>query len=95
MPESQLLAGFDAGQTHTSCRLAWLDERGELIPCSEGQGPGVSHLGAPGGEARFQAALCGSLQAARDRAGLPAQTPLSAAGIGASGIEAGSAVGSC
>lgn len=92
MPESQLLAGFDAGQTHTSCRLAWLDERGELIPCSEGQGPGVSHLGAPGGEARFQAALCGSLQAARDRAGLPAQTPLSAAGIGASGIEAGSAV---
>ena len=92
MPSSQLLAGFDAGQTHTSCRLAWLDESGGLIPCGDGQGPGVSHLGAPGGEARFQAALCGSLLAAKRAAELPAQTPLRAAGIGASGIEAGSAV---
>ncbi|MEN9766282.1 MAG: hypothetical protein RLZZ32_242 [Cyanobacteriota bacterium] len=88
MVESRLIAGFDAGQTHTSCRLAWLTDSATLVPCGEGQGPGVSHLGAPGGPERFEAALLQSLQAA----GLPAGRNLSAAGIGASGIEAGSSV---
>ena len=92
MPEPLLLAGFDAGQTHTSCRLAWMEPQGGLSPCGEGQGPGVSHLSAAGGEARFQAALRESLQAAQRAAGISPETPLIAAGIGASGIEAGSAV---
>lgn len=55
----ELLAGFDAGQTHTTCRLA--EARGGRV-LAEGQGPGVSHLAAPGGEQRFQQALAGSLQ---------------------------------
>ncbi len=86
-----LVAGFDAGQTHTSCRLA--DAR-TLTVLAEGQGPGVSHLAAPQGIARFGEALTQSLAAARGQ--LPAHNqqplPLLAAGIGASGIEQGSPV---
>ena len=84
-----LLAGFDAGQTHTSCRLTDVD--GGVL--AEGKGPGVVHLAAQDGPARFSAALLDSLAAAR--AQLPAHwrpVPLQAAGVGASGIEAGSAV---
>ena len=84
-----LLAGFDAGQTHTSCRLA--TPEGQIL--SEGEGPGVSHLAAEGGAGRFQAALRLSLANARSRLGAPwQQEPLIAAAIGASGIEQGSAV---
>ena len=36
MAEGQLLAGFDAGQTHTSCKLAWLKPNGELSPIAQG-----------------------------------------------------------
>ena len=46
MAKDQLLAGFDAGQTHTSCKLAWLKPNGELSPIAQGQGQG-SHLAAP------------------------------------------------
>ena len=85
-----LLAGFDAGQTHTTCRLA--DRQSGAI-LAEGEGPGVSHLAAAEGRQRFAAALGQSLEAARQA--LPAdrrQDTLAAAAVGASGIEAGSAV---
>ncbi len=88
---SELIAGFDAGQTHTTCRLARVGAGGALIPLGEGQGPGVSHLAAPGGSERFAAALRLSLAAAGEQAGLLDQAP-AAVGIGASGIEAGSPV---
>jgi phenylacetic acid degradation operon negative regulatory protein len=89
-PSPALLAGFDAGQTHTRCRLA---DRHSGASLAEGQGPGVSHLAAAAGRERFAAALRQSLAAARQA--LPAerrQQPLAAAAVGASGIEAGSAV---
>ena len=87
-----LIAGFDAGQTHTSCRLAALQPDGIWRPLAEGDGSGVSHLAAVGGEARFTAALRSSLAAALAAAGLAADTRLTAAAVGASGIEAGTAV---
>jgi N-acetylglucosamine kinase-like BadF-type ATPase len=101
---ARLLAGFDAGQTHTTCRLALA---GGGSPLAEGQGPGVCHLAAPEGAARFRAALAESLAAARaalaqeHAAGVSspalaasplAASPLAAAAVGASGIEAGTAV---
>lgn len=58
---AELIAGFDAGQTHTTCRLAELGS-GRVV--AQGQGPGVSHLAAPDGPQRFQAALHDSLAAA-------------------------------
>ena len=79
-----LLAGFDAGQTHTCCRLALAD--GRVI--GQGEGSGVSHLGSNEGPERFEAALRSSLKSARQNAGSAAA--LSAAAIGASGIEQGS-----
>ncbi len=94
-PEPQqrpLIAGFDAGQTHTTCRLAWLKADGSWEHLSEGQGPGVCHLAAAQGPQRFSAALRDSLAAAQRIGGLPEGTPLSAAGVGASGIEANSTV---
>ena len=95
MTSAVLIAGFDAGQTHTRCRLARLTPGGDQLVLGEGEGPGVSHLAAPGGEQRFADALVQSLAAARR--GLVQQPPglgldLAAAAIGASGIEAGSAV---
>ncbi|MFZ9228293.1 MAG: N-acetylglucosamine kinase [Prochlorococcaceae cyanobacterium] len=87
-----LIAGFDAGQTHTRCRLAVLLESGELQPLGHGEGPGVSHLDAPGGEERFEQALRQSLAAALLQANGPAAGPLEAAAIGASGIETLSSV---
>jgi glucosamine kinase len=87
-----LLAGFDAGQTHTTCRLA--SPSGPVL--AEGQGPGVGHLDAAEGEARFQEALRESLVRARarlvDQQRPEGLWPLQAAAIGASGIEHGSAV---
>ena len=51
MPEAQppLIAGFDAGQTHTTCRLAILRSDGSWQALAEGQGSGVTHLAAAGG----------------------------------------------
>ena len=94
MPEAQppLIGGFDAGQTHTTCRLAALQADGTWQVLSEGQGSGVSHLAAAGGDSRFALALRSSLKAALAAALLEPGTALAAAGIGASGIEAGSAV---
>ncbi|MFM7549405.1 MAG: BadF/BadG/BcrA/BcrD ATPase family protein [Cyanobacteriota bacterium] len=86
-----LIAGFDAGQTHTTCRLAQASALGGLQPVGEGRGPGVSHLAAPGGEQRFATALQRSLAAAVTGMG-SAAGELAAAGVGASGIEAGSPV---
>ena len=87
-----VIAGFDAGQTHTTCRLA-LVSSGQVV--GEGQGPGVCHLAAPQGPERFAAALLQSLENATSqghRHGQPGAGAftLLAAGIGASGIEAGS-----
>jgi N-acetylglucosamine kinase-like BadF-type ATPase len=85
-----LIAGFDAGQTHTTCRLA---DRLSGATLAEGEGPGVSHLAAAAGREKFAAALRQSLEAARQA--LPAgrqRDPLAAAAVGASGIEAPSAV---
>lgn len=93
-----LIAGFDAGQTHTTCRLAEACS-GRVL--AEGEGSGVSHLAAAAGEERFRHALIGSLAAARQRllsrvrgTAMPAsEAPsLLAAAVGASGIERGSAV---
>lgn len=98
-PEApRLIAGFDAGQTHTSCRLALLATDGSLTALAEGEGPGVSHLAAPEGERRFGEALGHSYGAAWDA--LPTNPAgdahgtlvLEAAAIGASGIETGTAV---
>lgn len=95
----RLIAGFDAGQTHTSCRLALVGEGqsshvGRVI--GEGEGPGVCHLAAPEGPGRFGAALRESLVRARAHlvdARQPAGTAvLVAAAVGASGIEQGTAV---
>ena len=89
----QLIAGFDAGQTHTTCRLALVDSNGTIQPLGEGQGSGVSHLAAAAGEARFQSALSSSLAAARTTAPAAwADAPLATSAVGASGMEAGSAV---
>ena len=86
MAEPALLAGFDAGQTHTRCRLS--DLQGRVL--AEGEGSGVSHLHSATGPEKFQAALASSLAAARQGLGPELrqhQPPLAAAAIGASGIE--------
>ena len=59
LPQTALIAGFDAGQTHTTCRLAE-QHSGRVL--AEGEGPGVSHLAAAAGEDRFRQALIGSLR---------------------------------
>ena len=95
-----LIAGFDAGQTHTTCRLALaepgLGGRIDSVVVAEGRGPGVSHLAASGGPQRFQAALIQSLGHARAILASgdwgDGSLPLRAAAIGASGIEQGSGV---
>jgi N-acetylglucosamine kinase-like BadF-type ATPase len=91
----QLIAGFDAGQTHTRCRLALVQAAGSstgLEPLAEGSGSGVSHLAAADGPARFQAALTSSLAAARAQLSESEHnlSPLAAAAVGASGVEQGS-----
>jgi len=68
----------------------------DWVALAEGRGPGVSHLAAPGGPQRFQAALVQSLDQAR-AALAPGDwgegsLPLLAAAIGASGIEQGRGV---
>ena len=60
-PTGGLLAGFDAGQTHTRCRLS---QRDGLV-VAEGEGSGVSHLGSEQGPERFGRALQSSLEAAQ------------------------------
>lgn len=88
---ANLIAGFDAGQTHTSCRLALVAADGGIQPVASGEGPGVSHLAASGGEERFLAALRTSYGAARAALGNGSRPSLAlgAAAAGASGIEAG------
>ena len=83
-----LIGGFDAGQTHTRCRLLRVEPEDDTTQ-GEGDGSGVCHLDAAGGEARFQAALRSSLDAALQAAGLPLNSRLDAAVVGASGIEHG------
>jgi len=96
MTSTDLIAGFDAGQTHTRCRLARLAANGALQVLAEAEGPGVSHLEAAAGEQRFSQALGESLAAARSalqpHAAAGDNLALAAAAIGASGIEAGSSV---
>ena len=84
----RLLAGFDAGQTHTRCRLSLVQD-GSHQPVGEGEGPGVSHLEAPQGEERFIEAIRTSAQQALNNHpnGL-----IQAAVVGASGIEHGTAL---
>ena len=84
----RLLAGFDAGQTHTRCRLSVV-HNGMHQPVGEGQGPGVSHLDAPQGEEAFLKAIRTSAQnALRDHPNGAIQIAV----IGASGIEHGTAL---
>jgi N-acetylglucosamine kinase-like BadF-type ATPase len=87
---TELLAGFDAGQSHSRCRLAPAAGGPPLV---EGLGPGVCHLAAPDGPERFAAALRESLIRARahlhDRRDPAGAAPLRAAVVGASGIEQG------
>jgi phenylacetic acid degradation operon negative regulatory protein len=85
----ELIAGFDAGQTHTRCRLA--DAHSGAI-LGEGGGPGVSHLASSGGAEAFRQALLTSLAQARGALGPLGQGSLLAAAVGASGIEVGSPV---
>ena len=93
MSSGELIAGFDAGQTHTRCRLARLTPEGSWVVLAEGEGSGVCHLDAPEGEGRFVAALQSSFGAAQGALGAEfADLTLAAAAIGASGIEAGSSV---
>ena len=83
-----LLAGFDAGQTHTRCRLS-LVGNGLLQPVGMGKGPGVSHLDAPRGEERFLEAIRTSARhALKDHP----DGVIQAAVVGASGIEHGTAL---
>jgi phenylacetic acid degradation operon negative regulatory protein len=70
MPDGPLLAGFDAGQTHTTCRLAVFDPEGALRVVAEGKGPGVSHLAAPAAAGRFGQALRLSLGLPAGRVGV-------------------------
>ncbi len=90
---NELLAGFDAGQSHTRCRLVPAAGGAAL---AEGEGPGVCHLAAPEGHERFAAALRESLIRARahllDRRDPAGTAPLRAAVVGASGIEQGTPV---
>jgi len=99
----RLIAGFDAGQTHTTCRLALAGDGVAPAPgrvIGEGDGPGVCHLAALEGPERFGAALRESLEramaplaAACGAAGEPdGAAELVAAAVGASGIEQGTAV---
>ena len=84
----RLLAGFDAGQTHTRCRLSVV-QKGLHQTVGEGEGPGVSHLDAPQGERSFIEAIRTSAQhALKDH---PAGV-IQAAVVGASGIEQGTAL---
>ncbi|MBE9173850.1 N-acetylglucosamine kinase [Cyanobium sp. LEGE 06143] len=108
MAPPALIAGFDAGQTHTTCRLAQRDPGGSWTCLAQGEGPGVRHLAAPGGPEAFCQALRTSLALALAASGLsdgapvpagarqqhlPGHHPLLAAvGIGASGIEVGSGI---
>ena len=64
-----LLAGFDAGQTGTRCRIRrWEGDR--WLERSTGHGPGVCHLDAVNGEQRFQDALRLSFSAAAQSMGM-------------------------
>ena len=83
----RLLAGFDAGQTHTRCRLSVV-QNGVHQP-GEGEGPGVSHLDAPQGERRFLEAISTSAQEAVKN---HPDGVIQAAVVGASGIEHGTAL---
>ena len=83
-----LVAGFDAGQTSTRCRVCrWQEDGWQII--GEGSGPGVSHLDAAGGAERFRQAVLTSLKSACEGEG---ERRLDAAVIGASGIEQGTAL---
>ena len=82
-----LIAGFDAGQTGTRCRIS-RSEPGQLRTLGSGEGPGVCHLDAEQGEHRFRSAVRNSVSAALDSAGFN-RDDLDAAAIGASGIEQG------
>ena len=84
----RLLAGFDAGQTHTRCRLSVV-QNGVHQPVGEGEGPGVSHLDAPQGERRFLEAISTSAQEALKN---HPDGVIQAAVVGASGIEHGTAL---
>ena len=83
-----LLAGFDAGQTSTRCRIGrWQDGRWE--PVGDGYGPGVCHLASAGGVERFQDAIRVSSTEAMN---VHPDLTLDGAVMGASGIEQGSII---
>lgn len=89
MKEEVVVAGFDAGQTHTRCRLSlWDGEKFSLI--SEGEGTGVCHLNTSNGEKLFQEAIQLSFNQAIANSGSNLKkVKVVAAAIGASGVEQG------
>ena len=80
-----LLAGFDAGQTTTRCRISRV-VGDQLQLLAAGVGPGVSHLEEASGIERFQTAIRTSAAEAGPIG------KVDAAVIGASGIERGTAL---
>ncbi len=86
MNQALILAGFDAGQTHCRCRLSrW--HNGNWHSLSEGKGSSVCHLQARGGETRFLEAIRSSMRSAN-----PSGLEITAAAVGASGVEHGTAL---
>ena len=87
-----LLAGFDAGQTQTRCRLSLWDGKG-LSTIGEGRGSGVCHLLTADAEARFEQAILSSFSKAIAATGSPPENlKVMAAAIGASGVEQGTSL---
>ena len=80
-----LLAGFDAGQTSTRCRISRWDGT-HWISIGQGKGPGVVHLEATDGRQRFLDAI---QRSSAEALGSNPCKALDAAVIGASGIDHG------
>lgn len=74
-----VVAGFDVGQTSTTCVL--VDQTGRLV--AQGRGPGVIHLSAEGGPVRFTAAVGAALD---DAYAAHAPVVPVAAALGATGV---------
>ena len=80
-----LLAGFDAGQSQTRCRISKWDSSG-WHHLAYGNGAGVSHLKSAGGEKLFCEGIRSSLKNCLRQIG---KVKINAAVIGASGIDKG------
>lgn len=84
MELEKLVIGVDGGQTSTKCVLATID--GHVL--GEGRGAALLHLAAEGGRERFVQAMREAVNAAWRSAGISTR-PLAAAGLGLTGVVAG------